>query len=35
MTENEVVVLMSFLGAGVVVGVIGGWLDQLLAYIRK
>lgn len=33
-TTAELVVLMGFLTSGLLVGVIGQWLDQLVAYIK-
>lgn len=35
MTAHEVSVLLDFLTGGLLVGALGGWLDQLVAYIRK
>lgn len=34
MTEHEVTVLLSFLTGGMLAGVVGRWLDELVALIR-
>lgn len=34
MTENEGLVLLGFLTGGLLVGVVGSWLDQLTAFIK-
>lgn len=34
MTEQEVSVLVSFLTSGLLAGIVTGWLDQLVAYIK-
>lgn len=35
MTDQELTVLMGFLTSGVLLGIIGHWIDQLAAYIRR
>jgi len=35
MTEAETTILLGFLTGGLLVGVIGHWLDQLVTFIRK
>lgn len=35
MTEAELTTLLGFLTGGLLAGVIGHWLDQLVAYVRK
>ena len=34
MTSDDVAVLVAFLTGGALVGIVGGWMDQLLTYIR-
>jgi hypothetical protein len=35
MTNDETVTLISFLCGGVLLGITAGWIDQLVAYIRR
>jgi hypothetical protein len=35
MTEQEVAVVLSFLTSGLLAGIVAGWLDQLVAYIKR
>lgn len=34
-TDAELSVLVGFLTSGVLLGTLGGWIDQLLTFIRK
>lgn len=34
MTEQDLTTLLGFLVSGAFVGIVGSWVDQLLAYIR-
>jgi hypothetical protein len=34
MTTDDAITLLAFLTGGALVGIIGAWMDQLLAYIR-
>lgn len=35
MTEAETVTLLGFLTGGLLVGIIGHWLDQFVAFIKR
>ena len=35
MTEPELGVILEFLTGGLLVGIIGHWLDVVVAYVRK
>lgn len=35
MTETELASLLGFLTGGLLVGIIGHWLDQLVSFIKR
>lgn len=35
MTNEETVILVGFLCAGAVLGIVGSWMDQVLSFIRR
>lgn len=35
MTPDDTATLMAFLTGGILVGIVGSWMDQLFSFIRK